>query len=378
MWWIALKMLTGDTTKYFGMIFGIAFSTLLITQQSSIFVGLVGRSANLIRDVVDADIWVMDSRVPSVDNGYAMPNTALYRVKGVDGVLWAAPYLKATTTIISANKLQTAGLIGVDDASLVGLPPKMIIGSKEDLKASGTILMDEGGWKFLYKNEAFEFGRELELNDNRAKIVGLIDAGAQFTTQVNIFSRYSNALNYAPGGRNRMSFVIAKAVDGVSPEEVAKRITKETGLKALSKAEFVDGTSRYVIGNTGIPISFGVVVALGIVVGIVIVALTFTLFIRDNIKNFGALKAIGVSNFQLISMVALQGLLVGVIGYLLGIGMAVMIIKGGAENALALRGFYVPWQVPILSAGIVCIIIMIAGSLALRRVLTTDPASVFR
>jgi putative ABC transport system permease protein len=376
MWWIAIKMLTGDMAKYLGMIFGIAFSTLLITQQSSIFVGLVRRSSTVISDIKDADIWVMDPRIQSVDGGYALPDTALYRIKSVDGVLWAAPLLKGTTTIVS-DKLQTAGLIGVDDASLVGLPQEMKIGRKESLKAAGTVLMDEAGWRFLFKDEPFEMGRELELNDNRAKIVGLIDAGAQFTTQVNLYTRFSTALNYAPGGRNRMSFVIAKASPALKAEEVAKRITQATGLKALSSQAFAKATSDYIIGNTGIPISFGVVVALGILVGIVVVALTFSLFIRDNIKNFGALRAIGVSNFQLIYMVVLQGLLVGILGYLLGTGMATMIIKGGSENALPLRGFYIPWQVCVLSAIIVFVIIFIAGSLALRRVLTTDPASVF-
>ncbi len=54
--WIALKMLTGDAVKYLGMIFGVAFSTLLIAQQSSIFVGLVGRSTTIINDIQDVDV----------------------------------------------------------------------------------------------------------------------------------------------------------------------------------------------------------------------------------------------------------------------------------------------------------------------------------
>jgi putative ABC transport system permease protein len=377
--WIALRMLTGDAVKYIGMIFGVAFSTLLITQQSSIFVGLVNRASTTIHDMRDADIWVMDQRIKSVDGAWALPDTDLYRIRGVEGVAWAAPLLKATTTIITDDgNLETATMLGLDDASLVGLPQKIIAGSRDALRAPGAILMDKAGYAFLFKGQPFKEGRTLELNDSRAVIVGLVDSGAQFSSQITIFTRYSSALNFAPGGRNRMSFVVAKAADDRTPEMVGAEISRSTGLKAMSSKQFATATSDFIIGNTGIPISFGVVVALGVVVGIVIVALTFTLFIRDNIKQFGALKAIGVTNGRLIGMVLLQGALVGVIGYAIGIGMAAVLIKAGAANAPALRGFFMPWQVAVIAAIVVTLIITVAGFGALRRVLTTDPASVFR
>ena len=43
MTWIALKMLTGDKAKFFGIVFGLTFAALLITQQGSIFCGLMSR-----------------------------------------------------------------------------------------------------------------------------------------------------------------------------------------------------------------------------------------------------------------------------------------------------------------------------------------------
>ena len=46
--WLAWKMLTGDRTKYFGIVFGVAFGTLLIAQQASIFVGLMRRTSSQI------------------------------------------------------------------------------------------------------------------------------------------------------------------------------------------------------------------------------------------------------------------------------------------------------------------------------------------
>jgi putative ABC transport system permease protein len=377
--WIALRMLTGDAVKYIGMVFGVAFATLLIGQQSSIFLGLVDRASTTIRDIRDADVWVMDPRVKSVDGSQPLPSTDLARVRGVAGVSWAAPLLSTTTTVNTDDgNTETVRMIGVDDASLIGLPQRVIEGSREALRAPGAILMDRAGYAFLFKGEPWREGRTLEINDSRAVIVGLVEAGAQFTSQVTIFTRYSSALDFAPGGRNRLSFILARAADGFDPAQVAHNISGRTGLKAMTSADFSKATSDFIIGNTGIPISFGVVVALGVVVGIVVVALTFSLFIRDNIRQFGALKAIGVTNARLIGMVLLQGGLVGLVGYAIGLGLAAGVIQGGAANAPALRGFFMPWQVAVFAAVIVAAIITIAGGLALRRVLNTDPAAVFR
>jgi putative ABC transport system permease protein len=377
--WVALRMLTGDVVKYVGMIFGVAFSTLLIAQQSSIFLGLVDRAATTVRDVRDADLWVMDPRIEAVDNLWPMPQTALQRVRGVEGVAWAAPFLRATTTIVAPGlPLQTASLFGLDDATLVGLPVDIVAGQRSDLAAPGAVMMDEGGWRFLYGNEPFAPGREVELNDRRAVVVGLVRAGVQFNSQVSFYARYSTSLDYAPGGRNRLTFVIAKAAEGRSPLAVAAAIQQATGLKAMDAAAFAKASSDYVIYNTGIPISFGTVVFLGIVVGIVIVALTFTLFIRDNIRQFGSLKAIGVPNRKLVGMVMLQGGLVGAMGYGLGLGAATLLVNLGAANSLALRGFYVPPAVALFAALVVTVIIIAAGLIAIRKVLATDPAEVFR
>ena len=41
---IALKMLIGDRAKYIGIIMGITFASLLITQQLAIFFGLLSRT----------------------------------------------------------------------------------------------------------------------------------------------------------------------------------------------------------------------------------------------------------------------------------------------------------------------------------------------
>ena len=91
--WVALKMLTGDRAKYLGIVFGMAFATLLMSQQVALFVGIMRRTASQILDVRDADVWVMDDKVRYIDEAPGLPDTDLQRVRGVPGVGWASTKL---------------------------------------------------------------------------------------------------------------------------------------------------------------------------------------------------------------------------------------------------------------------------------------------
>ena len=86
MYILALKMLIGNRGKFFAMIFGVALTSLIITQQSSIFVGLMSRTVGLIFDTPQPDLWVMDRMVQFVDDTKPMSETKLLQVRGVVGV----------------------------------------------------------------------------------------------------------------------------------------------------------------------------------------------------------------------------------------------------------------------------------------------------
>src|SRR4051794_27177739 len=130
--WIALKMLVGDRAKFFGIVLGLTFAALLITQQGSIFCGLMLRTAGQITDITGADLWVMDHSVRYVDDVKPMLENNLYRVRGVEGVLWAVPLYKGNARV-KVNPMgrkddrpiviEQVILLGLDDASLVGAPP---------------------------------------------------------------------------------------------------------------------------------------------------------------------------------------------------------------------------------------------------------------
>jgi len=374
---IALKMLFGDRAKYLGLIFGVAFATLLIAQQGGLFVGLMTRTANVIADAQEVDIWVMDPQARYLDTTRSLRPTELPRVRGVAGVAWAVPLYKSTIPLKTLDgRIENTMMLGVDDATLIGATSRWVMGSLADLRRPDAVAIDQAGYQRLWPGEPLRLGRELELNDHRAVISAITDASAAFTANIIMYAPYSRATAYSPQGRNSVSFILARAAQGHDPRDVAAKISTQTGLQALSTADFRWKTIKFFLQNTGIPISFGVVILLGVVVGVAIVGLTFNIFIAENLRQYGALKAMGLSDLHLVGLVLLQALVVGAVGYGIGIGVAAMFFHFATQGEL--RGFYLPWWIAAGVAGLTVLIMALATIASLRRVVVLDPAIVFR
>jgi len=375
---VALKMLTGDRAKYLALIFTIAFASFLIAHQASIFAGIMNRTWSQIMDVTDADLWVMDHKTEYFDEVNPMPDDDLYRVRGVSGVMWAVPLFKGNPVAKTPHgEFRVVKLLGLDDATLVGAPRKMVMGSLDALREPDAAIIDEAGYRGLFPNQPLELGKTLEMNDHRAHLVGICDASAPFTTQPLVFTRYSQALNYVGRQRNLLSFVLVKAEPQTPASELATRITQATGLTAMTGQQFGWATIMYYIDNTGIPINFGMTVIIALIVGMVVAGQTFYIFTIENLKQFAGLKAIGVTDRRLMGMILLQALVVGSFGFALGIGMAAAYFAVFIRQVQT-RGINLLPQVIVGDGVVVLVIIAVASLMSIRKVMTVEPAMVFR
>jgi putative ABC transport system permease protein len=378
MWRIAIKMLLGDRAKYLGLTFGVTFATLLMAQQVSIFVGLMSRTASAIFAVSEADIWVMDPRVRYIEEVEPMRDIELSNVRSVAGVKWAVPFYKGLATIRMPDGLtQQTQLIGIDDVSLVGMCPQQVLGDITSIRHPQSAVMDKNGYNFTWPNQPLAINKPIELNDNRLMITGICDVLPTFFTFPILYVSYKTALEITPPTRKKLPFVLVKAKEGEDLQILKARITQQTGLQALTQLEFAWRSINYILERTGIPINFGITIFLGILIGAAITAQTFYIFVVENLKQFGALKAVGVTNGQLLRMVLTQAAIVGTSGYGLGIGLTAMFFKATA-NAPALKGFVLHWQVVAGTAGVITIIILFSILFSLRKVFKLDPAIVFR
>ena len=382
---IAIKMLVGDRAKYLGIVMGITFASLLITQQSAIFVGLMTRTYSAITDLRLPDVWVMDPKVQFIDDIKPMQSTKLLNVRGVEGVEWAMPLYKGLLKArLDNGNFQTVNVIGLDDATLIGGPPAMVEGRLADLRRNEGVIVDAVGAADKLAKPPREpggprvplaVGDTLEINDRRATVVGISSNSRTFQSQPIVSTTYSRALGYAPPERRLLSFVLVKAKPGQDLKELTERITRVTGLAAYTREDFEKLTVNYFMKYTGIPINFGIAVVLGFIVGTAIAGQTFYNFTLDNLRQFGALKAMGAQNGTLLKMILLQAVTVGLIGYGLGVGLASLIgyVSRGSELA-----FRMPWQLLAVSGTAVAIITTFTALLSIWKVVRLEPAIVFK
>ncbi|MDF3047221.1 MAG: hypothetical protein K0R73_339 [Candidatus Midichloriaceae bacterium] len=375
---VALKMLIGDKAKYIGLVFGVTFATLLISQQVSIFIGIMSRTAGSIYAVSEADIWVMDPRVRYIDEVEPMRDVELTNVRSVAGVEWAVPFYKGLTTIrLSDGLTQQVQLIGVDNVSLIGLCATMTMGEPQSILKPQSAIMDSNGFKFTWPGQPFTLGKHIELNDSRLIINGICDAPPTFLTFPIVYITYNKAMEVTPPQRNKMPFLLVKAREGQDLQQLKQAIKDRTGLQALTQNEFAWRSINYYLERTGIPINFGITILLGVIIGAAITAQTFYIFVVENLKQFAAMKAIGFTNQQLFKIVFTQASVVYVLGYSLGIGFTAFFFFM-TKDAPALKGFELHWQVMAGTAGLIAVIILSSIIFSLRKVFNLDPALVFR
>lgn len=382
---VAIKMLVGDRARYLGILMGLTFASLLITQQAAIFEGLMARTYGFITDTGLPDIWVMDKKVLMIEDIKPLQDTMLYRVRGVEGVDWAMPLYKGLLKARLENgSFQTCHVIGLDDATLVGGPGTMIEGRLEDLRRSDSVIVDIVGAEGKLARAASEpggkpvpirIGDTLELNDHRAIVVGICRTTRTFQSQPVIYTTYSRATIFAPQERKSLSFVLVKAKDGEDKLEVCRRIEAATGLAAYTQKGFQDLTYDYFMKYTGIPINFGIAVLLGFIVGTAIAGQTFFNFTVDNIKYFAALKAMGARDGQLLVMILLQALIVGAIGWGIGVGAASLFGFLLRDTELS---FLLTWKLLVISGCAILVICVLSALLSIRTVMRAEPAIVFK
>ena len=374
---LALKMLFGDRAKYAMLVCGLTFCALLMTQQTSVFCGLLLWTTATVRNV-RVPIWVADAKVEQVNEVVPLREIDLQRVRSVDDVQWAVPlFWSILQARLPDGTFQAVQLTGLDSATLVGRPGHIREGNIEDLRLPNAVIVDQVAIsKFRKRGIELHVGSTFEINDKEARVVAICETERSFLGQPYVFTTYSRALEYSPPQRKLLSFILVQPKPDADVPSLLERIGNLGGLRAFSSDDFARRTIEWYFKNTGIPISFGTVVLMGIIVGIAIAGQTFYLFIHENIRFMAALKAMGAGRFLLIRMVTLQAFTVGFTGYGLGVGLA-----AGFGNAVLKKGeppFYMPWQVLVFSGAVILLICIISALVGVIKVIRAEAAMVFK
>jgi len=370
-------MLFRDRAKYAMLVCGLAFCSLLMCQQSSVFCGLMMWTTATVRNI-GAPVWVVDAKVEQANEVIPMRDIEVERVRSVPGVAWAVPlYIGIEQARLADGSFQNVQLTGLDTGTLTGRPMDMREGKIEDLRLPNAVVVDQVAVeKFRRKGIDIRLGTTFEINDKEARVVGICHVNRSFLGQPYIYTTYDRAMEFAKPSRKQLSYVLAGPVPGVSEQELAARLSKLPGLRAIAKDDLFWLTVLWYIQNTGIPISFGTVVILGVIVGIAIAGQTFYLFVYDNLRFLAALKAMGATMRVLTGMVLLQAFSVGFVGYGIGVGLAAWF--GNVVLAKGQPPFFMPWQVPAFVAAVIVLICIFSATIGLIKIARLEPAVVFR
>src|SRR5258708_38434501 len=255
---LALKMLVGDRTKYTGLLFGITFTSFRVEFGFSFFCGFMTRGFALIAENTLADVWVMDTAVESAEQTTNLPDSALVRVRSVEGVLSAVPLALATSEARFPNgRFQPFQVICADDATLFGVPALKNDASPTVLHAPDAVIVDPGGtvgklgtpvlkadqWPYgephlSIPTRELTVGDELLINDHRVVVRAQSDALPRYPPRPLLYTTFSNCGRVLLPQRHLLTFVLAPPAPGVLPRELAARINARTGLNARSSDDF--------------------------------------------------------------------------------------------------------------------------------------------
>lgn len=392
MTFIALKMLFGDRTKYAGLLFGIAFTSFLVTFATSYFGGMMTRSFALIAENPAADVWVMDAAVVAVDQAINLPTADLSRVRSVEGVQSAVPLAVAQADARFPNgRFQSFQVIGVDDATLTGVPPLNGKATAAVLRVPDAVIVDAGGTSGkletpLLKADQWPRGRphldvptrqliagdELLINDTRVRVAGHSEALPRFPPRPLLFTTYSTAERILLPERRRLTFVLVTAGPGVNAHALAARIEAATDLHARTSDDFKADTVNWMLANSEDVGDAVTMLSIAMLVGFGVTGVMMFMFTNENLKYYAVLNAMGATTQSLLTMVGVQAALCALLGTGLGLGLCVLAGRVFVNYGFPFR---MMWFAPALGGAAVLLVSMGAAAVSVRSVLKMQPAS---
>ena len=370
---LARKNLLHDRIRFAITLAGVAFAVTLVLVQVGLFLGLLGKATVTIENS-SADIWIAAKNTPNVDFGNPFPETVFLRARGVAGVERADNAIVQFVNIqLPSGATENALVYGLSEPTYWNLPWKVEAGRAEDLNRGYNLMMDRSA---VLRFGAFDVGDYRELGGRRFRIIGRSAEAESFTTTPIVFMDFANAQSLLEQLSSQTTYVLVKVAKGYDPKEVAARLRPMFPFNDVhTRDEWAAASRGYWIESTGLGMSMGVTVFLGILVGVVIVAQTLYTSAVENIRQFGTVKAIGGSNWDIYKILGEQALIAAVCGFGLGAGASYAVRP--AMASLHLTVLLTPQFSGVVFVGTVAMCLA-AALFSFRRVALIDPALVFR
>ena len=383
------KHLFEDLPRFFASLGGIVFAVQLVVVQLGIFFGFV-HSRSLVIQESRADFWAAAKEMQYLEITLPVPYSWIAKARAVTGVAEVQPIIiRSIVFENSKGALDYGRVVGFDPAgSLVHLDDHPV-GDLREIAKPGAFAADAGQLSSLGVSG---IGAEGTIRTKKARLVALVHDTQPIISPTFLYTSLRNAVLWSPAMidefvrdpftssfdiNSPLNFVLVKAKPGV--DLVALRGALERALpnsRVLTKAEMIDVTQRFWVKRTNVGFILGLCAALGILVGMVVVAQILYTSVNEHIREYGTLKALGIPDRLLYASIVWQAVVMGLIGFIPGLLLG-LAVAGYAQKA---RGIAIEITLPITLGvlGLSIAMCVVAAVFAVRRAMTIDPMIVFK
>lgn len=311
-------------------------------------------------------------------------------IESINGVDYATPFYFTAATMQVSNEKITISVLSADPKKISFLEDSGQFEIKEGTTSqendSAGIIISEKMAKDSF-SKPLSLRKKVLINGLEFKIVGILKQSQQFVGDVNP----ENMVMMSPDGFDRLvenKSPLQIVVMTTSKEEndaVADEMTDYFEEKYGERAVYIY-TSEQLLEQINQIYSLITVFLVGIsiialIVGGVGIMNAMVTSVIEKTKEIGIMKALGASNFIILSIfiveAALIGLVGGAIGTIIGYGLSQIIAFAGTQSGFVIVGV-VNLEITLIGLGFSTIVGMISGFLPARRAANMDPVEALR
>lgn len=378
---LAWLLLTRQPGRLAVALAGIAFAGILMFMQLGFRDGLFDASVT-VHKLFDADLVLMSPRTMSSIGMAGFPRRRLVQVladpavRGTTPVhwnlmLWRNPETRRTRSILT---------IGFEPGDPLFSDPSLAA-KAHVLNQQGRVLFDERSRpEFGPIASWFRQGRtvETEVAGKRVRVAGLVALGPSFGADGNMLTSRETFLRLMPNTPpGSIELGLIRLRNGSDPLQVAERLRRmlPDDVSVYTKQGFEEFEKNYWRSSTAIGFIFTLGAAMGFIVGCVIVYQILYSDVSDHLPEYATLMAMGYRLINLLGVVAREGLLLAVLGYLPAW------VAGQGLYALVRHGTKLPVYMNNERSLLVFVLILAmcmgSAAMAMRKLADADPAEIF-
>lgn len=360
---------------------GIAFADILIFMQLGFYNSIFG-GVTRINEHLNGDLYIVSSRSKFMDDGQTFDRHHLYQADAVEGVSTASPFYYSHAGWVNPwnKKVTDVAILAFDPAHpVLDLPD--VNQQLETIKLPDQVLVDRQARPDLGAiAAAFDLGKTVttELSQRRVSVGGMFTLGSTLFVEGFLITSDWNYLRlYGADSIDNLKVGVLNVQSGEDIAAVKQRVRDSLPnvVSIMTHQEFIAAEKDFWDKNHPAGTIFNFGVAMGFVVGVVIVYQVLFADVNDHLAEYATLKAMGYPDKSLLAIVFQEAVILALLGFIPGFGVSIGMyslletltqMPLAMQSAVAVRVFLLTVTMCLAS-----------GAIAIRKLQSADPAEVF-